>query len=403
MRILYFNYLWDIYGASIGSAIKPLELFAALEELGHTVQICWMKKQPQQENSGAKAKSNREFLKKYFARYVHDAKLFAENIPFRKAEQEWVEKFKPDIIVARLDLYLFSALRTARKNKLPIIIEADCPPVYEAVEFQKQYFRIPIISEKIEKYVLKNADFVITQSNVLHDHFSNRYQLDLKKMAVAPNAVVPEKFQINESDEELRKKYDLKSDPVVGFVGSMSVWHGIENLQKIILNIVAKIPHVKFLLVGTGGGNENKLSDFLRKNNLEKNVVFTGYVPHKEIPKHIGLFDVALAPYPGLDFFYYSPVKMFEYMAAGKPMVTTDIGQIAEVITNNFDGILCRPDNIDELINSTLLLLENEKERKRIGENARLTIKNKHTWQHRANQWNKAINMVVKKQDLEIG
>ena len=139
--------------------------------------------------------------------------------------------------------------------------------------------------------------------------------------------------------------------------------------------------------IGSGGGMEPKIKAFAQKHNLQKNIIQTGYVGHDEIPAHLSVMDIVLAPYPNLKFFYYSPVKIFEYMAAGKAVVSTNIGQIKEIIYNGEDGILCQPDNFDEIVTSIEWLLEHPEKRKRIGASARQTIREHHTWLRKAKEW----------------
>lgn len=396
MRILYFNYLYDIYGASLGSAIKPMELFAALRKIGHEVEMVWFKDQPGHLPPGTLKASARDFLKRHLAFLVHDAKLFLENWKFKKIEAAHVESFKPDLIIARLDLYLFSAIKTARKYHLPVIIEADSPPLYEALHFQRQYWRIPVIPRLIERWVLRQADFVIMQSKELQRYFTDMHGLDAEKTAVVCNGADIEKFQPQIRDEFLAARYGLGDGAVLGFVGSMSVWHGIDNLLRIIATIVRKYPNCRFLLVGSGGGQDGQVDRYLQERGLSDHVILTGYVPHEKIPAFVQLMDVVLAPYPNLPFFYYSPVKVFEYMAAGKAVVTTRIGQLARIIRDGWDGVLCPPGDFDALISAISGLLEDSGIAAAMGENARATIAQKHTWIHKAQAYEKICQQVCK-------
>ena len=76
---------------------------------------------------------------------------------------------------------------------------------------------------------------------------------------------------------------------------------------------------------------------------------FTGAVPHEEIPAWLGHFDVALAPYrPTEHAFYFSPLKLFEYMACGVPTVAARLGQIEEVVRHGETGLLYTPGQLDE-------------------------------------------------------
>lgn len=393
MRILYFNYLWDIQGASLGSAIKPMELFAALEKLGHEVKICWLRKQPNYTQTVSRKARARHLLKRHCARFVHDPKLLLENIVFARKEQELVAAHQPDLIVSRLDFYLFSALKTAQKFGLPMIIEADSPPIFEAVEFQKQYWHAIWLARLIERQVLQQADYVIMQSKVLEQHFIKQYGLE--KTAVVTNAADPLKFDHSEKAQELVQKYGINDHLVLGFVGSMSVWHGVEHLLKLIRVIVRNHPQVKFLLVGSGGEMGSMLKKAAQEPDLSGKIILPGYVPYDEIPAQINLMDIVLAPYPKLEFFYYSPVKIFEYMAAGKAVVTSRIGQINEIITDGENGLLCDPGDFQGLVAAVERLLKQPELRRQIGLQARITIAQKHTWLHKAREWEQICNRIL--------
>jgi glycosyltransferase involved in cell wall biosynthesis len=402
MRILYFNYLFDTHGASLGSAIKPIELFSAMEKLGHTVKICWLKDSITNPGRNGHQNKVRNILKKHLSRFVHDPKLLFENLRFLNEEKEFVAGFIPDLIVARLDLYLFSALKTARAFGVPLIIEADSPPVYEATEFQKQYYRIAFLPQRIENYLLRNADFVITQSAVLKEYLQKVHSIPDDKIAAISNGADPEKFSLPSKNDELRKTLHLDNSLAIGFIGSMSVWHGLDNLQEIIRSILQQHPQVKFLLVGSGGGFDREIGAFAERNGFSKNVLLTGYVPYEQIPDYVQLMDIVLAPYPNLPFFYYSPVKLFEYMAAGKAVVASKIGQICEIITDGVDGILCEPGNLNEMISAIKFLLDHSREREQIAAKARETILARHTWMHKARQWDEICNKVVEKSIRKI-
>jgi glycosyltransferase involved in cell wall biosynthesis len=385
MRILYFNYLYDIRGASLGSAVKPMELFSAMQQMGHETRLVWFKDNPT-SGSGAAIKA-RSLLKPVLARFMHEPKLFLENWSFMRREAREVEAFKPDILIARLDLNLFSAVKIAQKFNLPLIIEADCPPLYEAVTFQKQYWRIQKISRRIEYKTLHAANAIVAQSNQLRHYLISRYQLNPFNIFMVSNGADPHKFQPCARNTELMQKLNLNDAPVVGFVGSMSIWHGIQNMAELIQQILDVYPQCQFLLVGAGGGLDSAMKKFIAACNLQKQVILTGYVPYEQIPAYLNLMDVVVAPYLGLPFFYYSPVKLFEYMAAGKAIVTTNIGQISEIMKHNQHGLLCRPDNFQDILQNILKLLDDPELREKLGRQARQNIMEHHSWQHKAQAW----------------
>ncbi|HYQ82917.1 MAG TPA: glycosyltransferase family 4 protein, partial [Rubrobacter sp.] len=96
-------------------------------------------------------------------------------------------------------------------------------------------------------------------------------------------------------------------------------------------------------------------------------------------------FDVALAPYPRpAHDFYFSPLKLFEYLACGAPVVAASLGQIAEVIRHGETGLLYPPGELDALVASCARLLEDPDLRRRMGRAAAKEIRDRYTWDHNA-------------------
>ena len=96
-------------------------------------------------------------------------------------------------------------------------------------------------------------------------------------------------------------------------------------------------------------------------------------------------FDVALAPYPRpAHDFYFSPLKLFEYLACGAPVVAASLGQIAEVVRHGETGLLYPPGELDALVASCERLLEDPDLRRRMGRAAAKEIHDRYTWDHNA-------------------
>jgi len=228
----------------------------------------------------------------------------------------------------------------------------------------------------------------------LRSYFAG-YGVQPSQLHVVSNGADPERFSPLISGAGVRQRYGLAGEPVVGFIGSFSTWHGIHNLAKLMSELHERVPHVKFLLVGTGGRRKVWLEQFVRQHGLESAVVFAGYVDYQEMPEHLAAMDVVVAPYPNLPFFYYSPVKIFEYMAAGKPVVTTAIGQIAEIVNDGVNGCLCPPDDLRCMVEKIVGLVKEPRKRQRLGKAARATVAARHTWAHKAQAWSAICERVV--------
>jgi glycosyltransferase involved in cell wall biosynthesis len=120
-----------------------------------------------------------------------------------------------------------------------------------------------------------------------------------------------------------------------------------------------------------------------RRLGLQGAVTLVGNVAHEEVPQYLALMDVAVAPYPAVEEFYFSPLKLFEYMAAGRAVVASRIGQVAEVIADGFTGLLYEPGNHEALRGCIRRLRADENGRRELGQNARMAS-SKNTWQQNA-------------------
>jgi glycosyltransferase involved in cell wall biosynthesis len=116
-------------------------------------------------------------------------------------------------------------------------------------------------------------------------------------------------------------------------------------------------------------------------------VIFTGAVAHERVPALLDACDILVAPHVPLadgSEFFGSPTKIFEYMAMGKGIVASRLGQIGEVLSDGETAVMVEPGNVDELRNAMVRLIADEELRKRLGANAREAAVKNHTWVHNA-------------------
>jgi glycosyltransferase involved in cell wall biosynthesis len=140
------------------------------------------------------------------------------------------------------------------------------------------------------------------------------------------------------------------------------------------------VPNARLLIVGDGP-ERSRLEEHLRSHRLHEAACFTGAVGPHEVPRLLASMDVAVAPYPGLSFFYFSPLKVFEYIAAGLPVVASRVGQVATVIQHEVNGLLCPAGDAGELTAALLRLHREPELRSRLGQAARATVLQNYTWE----------------------
>lgn len=317
---------------------------------------------------------------------------FYANISFKKS----ILEFKPDFIYNRYSGYTFFVARIAKTLNIPLILEFNSFDTWKLIHWEKsksifkrliqRYFLYNIV-KKIEDYNLKNSYLIVTVSKTLKLSLL-RIGVPDKKIMVNPNGTDAEIFnpeiEISNKCKNLRKKLGIEKEKIlVGFSGTFGLWHGIPQLTEAIDMILRNRMdlNINFLIIGDGG--ELKKSMERRLFNY-KEVTFTGMVSYSEIKYYLAICDVLVSPHcPQIDSseFFGSPTKLFEYMAMGKGIVASNLGQIGEVLKHNESAVLVEPGNVNELAAGILKLASDDKLRLRMGKYARKEVLKKYTWE----------------------
>jgi glycosyltransferase involved in cell wall biosynthesis len=252
-----------------------------------------------------------------------------------------------------------------------------------------------------EKHTLCEADAVFTVSEPLREHVVS-LGAEPSRVRVSPNGVEPELFKPAPRDESLRERLGLGDGPVIGFLGGLRPWHGVEVLPEVLQRVRAEFPTAQLLFAGDGQLRP-EIERALRERALEGCATFTGNLPHEEVPAVVRLFDVAVAPYPELDHaFYFSPLKVFEYMACGCAVVASNCGQISEVVSDGTNGLLVKPGDVAELTSACLRLLRADDERARLGRNASELIRQRYTWNENAARIIEQARQLIESRRLSV-
>jgi glycosyltransferase involved in cell wall biosynthesis len=260
----------------------------------------------------------------------------------KKEIDRQIKEFNPDVIVGFQILSPYLAMRAAKKNNIPFIYYWT--DVYHAQIPFKPYQQI---GEYIEKQILKNADRVIVINEKLKDFVVERGS-NPEKTYVEKAGIDLNRFDSDIDGEEIRKKYGIKKDEtVLFFVGWLYHFSGLKEVAIELSKIKDEKPNIKLLIVGDG----DALYDLQRirdAHQLENQVILTGKQPYDSIPAFIASSDICLLPaYPTEKIMQdIVPIKFYEYMAMGKPVITTGLpGVMKEFGTGNGIIYVERPED----------------------------------------------------------
>ena len=287
-----------------------------------------------------------------------------------------------DFIYERYALFNYAGIRLARELGVPHILEVNAPLAYEQEKLRG--LEMKDLARETERNIFRATDRVIVVSRQLQEYVAS-CGVSESRLHLLPNAVDPQRFAAAKNQEMIRRQYQLDGKCVIGFVGSLKPWHGTETLLEAFREMRPTADNTHLLIVGDGPGRD-ELERYARNYQLNGAVTFTGNVSYDDIPNYIAAMDITVAPYKPYENFYYSPIKIFEYMIMGKPVVAGKIGQVEEIIVDHETGILFEPGNIQQLAAALAKLASDAPLCHRLGEKARTWVQQERTWENNARQ-----------------
>jgi glycosyltransferase involved in cell wall biosynthesis len=389
MRIIYYSPhpTHDIV-SEVGYATHQREVILALRSLGHEVFPVVMGG-TEVANLNALATANykvpfyKKFLKILIPRFLwtslNNYKLIRHDLKAARILEENILKIKPDLIYERSEYLQDSGAKLANKYNIKYFIEVNAPFVEEMNVFEG-YSLFHYKAHKIEEFKLTAADKVFTVSTALKDFLVSRYNCVSDKIIVQPNCINPKKIEFDSQlVNSLKGDYKLNNDKVIGFVGSMFPYHGVDILIKAFSKVIKEHPNTKLLVVGDGIVL-SELKQLAHDLSLDNSIVFTGKIPHSLVFNYIQLMDVCIMAKSN---WYGSPVKIFEYGLLKKPIIAPDNIPIRDVMVNMQDAILIQ-ENETELKNAISTLLENETLAKTLANNFYSKVMDNYKWENAA-------------------
>lgn len=330
-------------------------------------------------------------------RVRQDLRNLGYNLAFFDHVGAWLEDQSFDVVYERYTLFHHAGVDLARQFHLPHILEVNAPLSQE--QEQMRGLDIKALAHQLEQRVLTESDQVIVVSDALHQ-FAQELGVDAQRILTLPNGVDPEKFSPDVADgKSVRQRYQLDGKNVVGFIGTLKPWHGVDNLVKAVALLKEQKPDVHVLIVGDGP-QRSALEHQVHQVNLNSQVTFTGTVPYAQMPDHIAALDIAVAPYVEHPYFYFSPIKLFEYMSLCKSVVTAEIGQVRDIIKHGETGFLFEPGNAAELSAALGRLLNEPTLGQQMGERARQQVIHQHTWTKNAERVIEVAERLIETQSV---
>jgi glycosyltransferase involved in cell wall biosynthesis len=304
-------------------------------------------------------------------------------------------KRRPDLLYTRSGQAIFAFL-LAKIFRLPMILEINGLSIDEWrmeggtsginrwISYNKD-----LLNDKTYKY----ADHLVVVTPKIKEVLQIEYKINPEKISVIENGANTELFRPTNTNEARRELKLNETHNYICFVGTLYKWQGVEYLIKASPYILEECPQSSFLVIGDGPSHES-LTKLAEQLGVSDKFIFTGMVPYEKVPLYINSSDICVVPRPPIKG---SPLKLYEYMACGKPVIASDLEGIREILVESNAGICVPAESPRELADAIVGLLRAPKSRDIMGKNGRRHIVENRSWESVAKTVFEVCQMVVQK------
>jgi len=303
---------------------------------------------------------------------------------YRMAEAGSINLKGFDLIHERFNLLALGGAWASKKLGIPFVLEVNA----DLLE-QRKFKGVPerglrrLFAVWATRMCFDAAAKIICISAGLKDHLSRKWNIKDSKLTVLPCAADVDAFGPNHNPNLVRRGLGLTTEPVVIWVGGYYPWHDLDLLLDSFALVLQRHASAKLILVGDGPTRQFIVQK-VQKNGLQQSVIMTGAIAHADVPEILSIADIAVVPSAPVSASRGgtgTPLKLFEYMAAGKGIVATALNESAEVIHDGQTGLLVAAGDVEGFAAALLDLLNDPMERDRLGQNARRQATTHYSWE----------------------
>lgn len=276
-----------------------------------------------------------------------------------RAATEWGETWHPDVIYERRSDPKLGG-RLSRSLRIPYYLEVN--GLADMEQSWASGIRTRAV-RRIRRPAYRSCRRIFVPTAKLGTYVAHAFGIEQTRISVIPNGVDLERF-IPMDMQAARRALGWSAEwKTVTFVGKLVPWQGLACLVR-AAGMLSDIKDLRIFIVGDGP-LRSTLDQQLRSAGLNETVQLAGTKPHSEVPTWIAASDVCVAPFTRVrnELIELSPLKLFEYMAMGRPIITTEVPGVRDLVDGA--GVVVRPDSasdlaeaIDRLLSSPLRIRE---------------------------------------------
>ena len=280
-----------------------------------------------------------------------------------------LRKDDPDIIYIRI-MWSFIPMLLGKLLSVPVMLEINDSP-HRAYDSIKNPFKRTVV-HLIDKISFHLSDHILPVTKQIAKNMHTLEGVPWEKLTVLPSGTNTDLFHPMDKRQCCLKLGFDESLTYIGFIGTFFRYQGIDTLIGAAPSIIQRYPQVRFLILGDGPMKDT-WQIMLTENDVESYFIFPGFIPYEQVPSYCAVMDICVAPYHR-SAGDSSPVKVFDYLACGKPVVATDVGETSGFFADSGAVMIVAPEDPAALAQGLNRLLENETLREEMGKRGRAFI-----------------------------
>lgn len=260
-------------------------------------------------------------------------------------------RVKPDITYIREIKFTFLPVLLAKLYKTPCILEVN-GLLDESEKIRKVKRMTSLWLAKLRKWNLSKANHIITVTTGIKDDMIARFGVQPEKISIITNGVDLSYFKPAPISEARARIGLAPENKLIGFVGGLFPWHGLDQLVQAAPYVLKEVPSAKFIIVGSGM-EEKIIKKMVGEYNLNHAFIFTGSVPFQKVSDYINSFNICVVFFKKVRKDPGDPIKLYEYLACGRPVVASNVngyGDVVETIGGGVSVDSCDPEKTSEAL-----------------------------------------------------
>jgi glycosyltransferase involved in cell wall biosynthesis len=290
--------------------------------------------------------------------------------PFRT-----LRSLRPDVVYARTNRSILPGL-FARLIRARFLFEVN-GDAYAEQRGRREWLRcVTILLAEWMNCRLAHAVIAITPG--LKQMVEQRYGIDPEKVALIPSGTDPVHFTPRETAESRHRLGLSEEGFLIAFVGVLYEHQGVATAIRALPEVRTHCPSTRLLVIGDGP-DRARLEVLAESLGVRPAIEFVGAVPYERVPDYVNASDCCVAPFVASRG-ETSPLKLFDYLACGRPVVASDIPSIRELIKESGAIVPVPPDAPSLLAEALVSLLKDQTRRRQMGDAGRRFIESGYGW-----------------------